>query len=153
MNSVDELVRNKILTFPSLMRNRFDVLHHVLCVIGTGSYWVDGKIEYSGRDGRSQHPWSEDYEKSQIDSWTEKFSEPLRTNLRSDLMKDITELVDIVNSVNTRMYEMTPTPTRDFFPQIEYANLMNIPEDVTPEWREACDQMWEIAIAHGWKKP
>jgi hypothetical protein len=38
-----------------------------------------------------------------------------------------------------------------FYPQcVEYALLMNIPANVTDDWKEACDEMKELAEKAGW---
>ena len=48
MASVEQTVRNDLLLWPSILVNRFNVLHHLFCVIGNGFEWKDGELVESG---------------------------------------------------------------------------------------------------------
>jgi len=48
MASVEQIVRNDLLLWPSIHVNRFSVLHHLFCVIGNGYEWKDGELVESG---------------------------------------------------------------------------------------------------------
>jgi hypothetical protein len=55
-----------------------------------------------------------------------------------------------VEEVETRMHERAAI--ENIYPQSkEYALLMNIPSNVTPEWKEACEEMKILAEEAGWK--
>ncbi|MNR60773.1 hypothetical protein D3C85_1823420 [compost metagenome] len=54
-----------------------------------------------------------------------------------------------MEEVDTRMYEMVAI--ENIYPQSkEYALLMNIPSNVTPDWKEACEEMKVLAQKAGW---
>lgn len=48
MASVEQVVRNDLLLWPSIHVNRFSVLHHLFCVIGNGFEWKDGELVETG---------------------------------------------------------------------------------------------------------
>lgn len=54
MASVERVVRNDLLLWPSLLVNRFSVLHHLFCVIGNGFEWKDGELVESGSKGSKE---------------------------------------------------------------------------------------------------
>ena len=51
MASVEQTVRNDLLLWPSLQVNRFNVLHHLFCVIGNGFEWKNGELIETGSKG------------------------------------------------------------------------------------------------------
>jgi hypothetical protein len=148
MNSVDHFVRTSILAYPSVMKTRSEVLHHTLCVIGTNDYWSHGEVK-ADQDAQHEVPWS--YEEHTREIEEEARRDGLRDYMVDYLMQHAAGLRNVVSNIDMQMYDMTPV--KNFYPQTSFALLMNIPEDVTPEWREACDQMWELAISNGWEKP
>jgi hypothetical protein len=150
MSSVDEFVRTNILTFPTLFANRTAVLHHALCVIGNGYKWsADGEVV---EDGSYPAPlWNKETALAVLDAdlkvWFE--DEHLRELVGASLRENINATAKVVEEIETRIHERAPI--EGIYPQSkEYALLMNIPENVTPEWKAACDEMRELAIAAGW---
>jgi hypothetical protein len=151
MNSVDKFVRNNILTFPLIFPNRTAVLHHTLCVIGNGFEWSDsGEVV---EDVPSTTPlWNKEKELAELDADLKaRFKdERIREIIGEGMRKMIDADAQTVDEVDTRVH--LRAPVENFYPQcVEYALLMNIPENVTPEWQEACDEMKQLAEKAGWK--
>lgn len=152
MSSVDEFVRTSILTFPTIFPNRTAVLHHALCVIGNGYEWsADGEIV---EDFFQPVPfWNKDKELAEIDDYLARFDdETLRALIAEDMRKRINDTATVVEEVETRIHQRAVIER--FYPQsTEYAKLMNIPANVTPDWKAACDEMRELAREAGWVFP
>lgn len=150
MTSVDDFVRTSILTFPSLYPNRTAVLHHALCVIGNGYMWND-KGEVVSDFFRPVPLWDKERELAELDAdMKARFEDAdLREMVSEGMRKHIEESAKVVEEVETRMREMVAI--ENIYPQSnEYALLMNIPSNVTPEWKEACDEMKVLAQEAGW---
>lgn len=156
MTSVETFVKDSILAHPRIFKNRLDVLHHTLAVIGNGSEWDEksGEIYYVFPDEMNVY----------VPDTIEQVRERIFGNIvpRDEVLYlyDETvaqvfateqELITVMNEVETRMNDMTVSEEFSIYPQSSYAHIMNIPENVTDDWRAACDELRPILIAHGWK--
>ena len=150
MTSVDEFVRRNILTFPSLFPNRTAVLHHALCVIGNGYEWgEDGTVVEDFRFPVSLWNKEEALAELYADLNARYEHQVVREVIGEALLNDIEASAKIVEEVETRTHERAVI--EHFYPQcLEYALLMNIPANVTDDWKEACDEMKELAEKAGW---
>ena len=155
MSSVDEFVRTSILTFPSMSKNRTEVLHNALCVVGSGhARDEDGPVVST--DDETYPLWNEAAEMERIEAFlSENLPAELREMIRPEMTKNIAEYAKVVAEVDTRMH--LRTQVEHFYPQPAfapyYALLMNVPENVKPDWKAACDEMRELAIQAGWVFP
>lgn len=146
MNSVDNFVRTNILTFPSIYPNRTAVLHHALCVIGNGYMWSENG-EVVSEFSRPVPLWSKELAWAEMEAQFQDAA--VREMLSTAIRNSIESIAEVVEEVDTRMYEMVAI--ENIYPQSnEYALLMNIPSNVTPEWKEACDEMKTLAKKAGW---
>lgn len=147
MTSVDDFVRTNILTFPSIYPNRTAVLHHALCVIGNGYEWND-KGEVVLEYPRPLPLWDKELALAEMEAQFQDAE--VREMLSNAIRNSIESIAKVVEEVDTRMYEMVAI--ENIYPQSnEYALLMNIPSNVTPEWKEACEEMKILAEEAGWK--
>lgn len=146
MNSVDNFVRTNILTFPSIYPNRTAVLHHALCVIGNGYMWSENG-EVVSEFPRPVPLWSKELALAEMEAQFKDAA--VREMLTTAIRNSIESIAEVVDEVETRMHEMVAI--ENIYPQSkEYALLMNIPANVTPEWKEACDEMKVLAQEAGW---
>jgi hypothetical protein len=151
MTSVDNFVRTSILTFPTLFPNRTAVLHHALCVIGNGYEWSK-KGEVTEDFSRPVPLWNREAELAELDADLKaRFDdEYIREVIGKELRKQIEASAIVVEEIETRIHQRTAI--EDIYPQSnDYALLMNIPTNVTDEWKEACEEMKELAEEAGWK--
>lgn len=160
MNTVDEFVIQNIQRYPSLFPHRMAVLHHALCVIGNGYEWDEhGKVvpEYY----EDLVPlWN--YEE-ELKDLREIYGEDLWAEMGEPQVKKLDEYQDRVNRAQELAVKSNANSTDNntgfyydgltekIYPQSNYALLMNIPDNVSPEWMEACEEMKVEAIENGWK--
>jgi len=151
MSQVDEFVRENILAYPLLFTNRTDVLHHALCVIGNGFRWSEEGTVVS-EDDEPAPKWSKERELERIEKDFKNMfvgSRPdIRSRIKQGMLEDLEADAKVVSEVETRIH--IRRERGDFYPQTSYALLMNIPSNVTDDWREACEEMRELAVKDGW---
>lgn len=149
MSSVEEFVRTSILTFPSFATSRTEVLHHALCVLGSGYAWSEDGTVVSTTD-ETFTPWSEAKAIEQMETYlTENLPAEVRELVRPAFEKNIVKEAKIVAEVDMRIN--LRTQVESFYSQSAYALLMNMPANVTPDWEAACAEMCELASEAGWK--
>jgi hypothetical protein len=166
MATVDTTIRNLFLFAPLLHKSRTDSLHYLLCVIGNGYGWLNGELVRG--DTRPLPSWTEEGERARAEKnitemlgrydnheYAEAVRAALETGLEEEIIasKAVLDNLDIIVSQKyVRSQEQDATDyALDIYPQSGYAALMNIPDDVTDDWRAACDEMRAIAVTHGWK--
>jgi hypothetical protein len=150
MSQVDEFVKDKMLTFPSIFPNRSEVLHHVLCVLGSGYMWsADGTIVPTHDEVYEQ--WNREKALVKIEKYvTELSSEDfIQEVVRKAHLERLEEEATVVAEVDERMH--LKADVQYFYRQTDLCPLMNIPANVTPEWAEACEEMKELAVKAGWE--
>jgi hypothetical protein len=163
MASVNTTIRKLMLTYPGYFTSRTDVLYHILCGIGNGFAWKKGAA-VKEKNKRGSFPlWSPEFEIQQFEDIISNFSEVEKTYFRlkekANLDKKIAELsayvenIDVIATTRVTSPEtfgiMSPKKNER---QSDYAMLMHIPEDVKPDWREACDEIIEFTKTNnGWK--
>jgi hypothetical protein len=153
MNSVDKFVFQSMLSYPSIFPTREAVLDHALFVIGNAIPWHNGELVSDRRDitvkaGLAKVDVGVKEDRDRID----------------EIVVGIEESDIIVDDMVTKMYaraEVRRDADREVVRNAEklavikcpvgaanigyyarridgYANIYNIPSDVTPEWLEAC---------------
>lgn len=149
MNSVDEFVRIAILTFPSQFNTRTAVLHHALCVIGNGYAWGK-KGALINVTTHPMSPWDKEEKLAELEAEkTIKYASPIIKQLAlSDLRREFKANSKVVSEIDARVQKRSRI--KNFYPQSHYALLMNVPANVTDEWKEACEEMKALATKAGW---
>lgn len=148
MSSVDEFVRTSILTLPGLFRSRSDVLHHVLCMPGSGYQWrSDGTIALNSAENKL---WSKEEALKDVEN-TVMLSPagPLRDAVLTVMKDDIEASAEAVEQVDTRMH-LRHRIEKFHVQDKENALLHYVPANVTADWRVACNEMKEEAAEAGW---
>lgn len=150
---MNEIVKQLLLANPETHQNRTDVLINVLCVTGSGYYWDEnGEIAT----------------KQELPLWTitqpyERFARLLEhedgnpdTEYLMELMmpaiqERVSQAVSVLVDIDARVLEMGE-PTHEVYPQSTFGGhiIFELPENITPEWREACDELQSILIKNGW---
>lgn len=152
MTTVDEFVRTSILTYPSLYKNRTDVLHNVLCVIGTGYHWGgDGTPVYLGGRDEDRAFWTKEGAMVELENYlsTNFNNDEVREMIRPALMAAMEEEEQVVAEIDARMHQRTEV--EHFYSESkEYALLHNIPAHVSADWAEACEEIKALAVEAGW---
>lgn len=148
MASVDDTVRQFITSYPSLAKNRTEVLHFILCVTGNDWHWVGGEAV---SDSPSK-AWTADDERASLEDGILSALHPERDADTIDLLRTawgtrIRELEGVVATAEERVHQ--EGTIEQIHPQDEWALLMRIPDDVTDEWRTECEKMREIVARDG----
>lgn len=151
MPTVDEFVRTSILTYPLLYSNRTEVLHHALCVLGNGYCWGGNGTVVALFD--DQRPvWNKETELANLEKEMEQNYKhsSIRDIIRASRIELIEEEEQTIAEVDTLMHKRATISS--FYPQhMEYALLCNMPENITEDWRAACEEMKVLAVEAGWK--
>lgn len=148
MADVETTVREGILRYPGLFSSRVDVLHHILCVIGNGYEWENGEAV---AEDKTTETWTAEAERAdESNAWIYTRPKELQTVLLEGLDKRIAEQQAIVDNVDALASEWGDLDGGVVYQQSDYALLMNIPENVTPDWEAECHRMRQFVSQHGW---
>jgi hypothetical protein len=160
VNKVDAQVRKSMAAYPDLYDNRFDVLHHIFCVLGNGYEWVNGEPVEVYDDKTPWRPeeeytnWSEYADK--LPGWVDIMFERIAKNQA------------VIDTLDTRVADGSFENSRTALAAVETARimgphygplytqsqsalLMNLPADIHPDWAEAAAGMRAIAETMNWK--
>jgi hypothetical protein len=150
MSQVDEFVKDKMLTFPSIFPNRSEVLHHVLCVLGSGYKWSENGTVVPAHDEVYDY-WNREDALAKIEKYvTELSSEDfIQEIVRKAHLERLEEEAVVVAEIDERVH--LTADVAHFYRQTDYSLLTNIPANVTPDWAEACEEMKELAVKAGWE--
>ena len=155
MTIADRFISKQIKKFPMLFHNRTQVLHYVLCLIGNGYEWTDrGTIAYkeTHRGLKSPAVWSYEAHLAEAEERYSSIPDVIKEILLDGEKKVGKALQALVDSADV----LACSPGKmnmDFYPQSDYALLMNLPENIHPVWKAACDEIKAEVAQHGWKFP
>lgn len=153
MTVVDDLVKKSILAYPSIFTSRADVLHHVLCVIGNGYVWENGTLVPVFKE--DDRVWTAEWETARFyERYGElggfEMSDAHNEHWAQYIKEVVAEYQQVVDTVDERIHDWT-YEGEGIYPQSDYALILNVPEDVNPEWHEDLEKMREFARGRGWK--
>lgn len=127
MNVKDSL-RNCLMLYPGIFPNRWAVYHHWFAVNGNGYDWVDGELV----------SWDEEKVHTKEDAVEYFFKDTLEDILNSSIKWTIKNLKkSILSLLRVEEREQDFTPKEKIYPLCQYACLLNIPDDIKPDWKEA----------------
>lgn len=135
--TVDEVVRRSILHYPTLFKNRTDVLHHLFYVIGNGWEWQNGElVDTCGA-----------YEENPLRNIQHDEDDPFLGDLNR---KRNIENRHIMDTLDERVHDLSDLSAnsldgrKHWYPDSNYAHIHHIPEDVKPDWAEAAEQIRKL---------
>ena len=125
--NVHDTVRQAMIEYPLLFASRTQVLHHLFWVNGNGYEWLNGElVDYQPHKLKPYKALEKGYGKER-----EKALEAF-----SKFVSKHDEFVD--------NYKI---PLSNVYPICEYACIMNIPDDVKPDWLEAArESLFDVRI-------
>lgn len=145
--TVKETLISDLMKYPSIHKNKWDVFHQWFIVNGNGMEWKNGELV----DIYDNKPVT--IEESIIKHVDFYITESLSEILDEDKDKRVLEIIlngkidrlkkDIINSFKweERMNDFTSDRIEDIYPLCEYSKILNIPDDVKPDWKEAAIEM------------
>ena len=169
--------------YPSLFKERADVLNHLFCTIGNGYDWVNGElVEYEPSEGKDkilkarlvdgkafQHnklslrAESKLYEDERIaegwyEEWHRRYPDDDIEKMKSVRQKTISKLPDDVYYKEPlrkkRWYFYVNIPGREYIDFCEnFAFLFNYPDNIKPDWKDAIEECRGLLIEDGFELP
>lgn len=138
--TVDQVVRQAILHYPTLFQNRTDVLHHLFYVIGNGHAWENGEIVDTCGSYENHEPHMYD----ENDPWFGEENKKRNAELQH-IRDTIDERVHDLSDLTANKYLKYPGPgVKHWYPESEYSLINKIPADVKPDWAEAAEQIRKL---------
>lgn len=143
--TVKNTLKRSLMKYPSIFENKWDVYHQWFIVNGNGMEWKNGELV----DIYDNKPIKlEDAIIKHVDFYlTENISELLN---ESDYFLEITlkgkierlkqDIIDTFQWEN-KLSDFTCDDFECFYPLCEYSKILNIPDDVKPDWKEAAIEM------------
>lgn len=148
MADVETTVREGILRYPGLFSSRVDVLHFIFCVLGNGYEWENGEVVAQDKTTKA---WTAEVERAdESNAWIYTRPKKFHVELLANLEKYIVKQQEIVDNVDALAAEWGDLDGGVVYTQSDHALLMNIPEDVTPDWEAECHRMRQFVSRHGW---
>lgn len=168
--TVENTLRRSLLTFPSIFANALAVYDHLFCTNGNGYEWENGElVEICGFG----YDTVEDAVKGLLhsslvnefngsDSLTRlliRDAEHIGIPILKVKNRRICRYVDMIYDIDNRMKDFSipddeeiKKRVKDYkwslYPICKYAQICNIPDDVKPDWLEACDRMMKFIDEH-----
>lgn len=144
--TVKETLKSDLMKYPSIHKNKWDVYHQWFIVNGNEMEWENGELVdmYSNKPitiEESIIKHVDFYITSNVD---EILSDKNKDFLQITLEGKIERLKkDILNSFKweERMSIFTCDDIEHFYPLSEYSKILNIPDDIKPDWKEAAIEM------------
>lgn len=158
MNTVDRKVYESLLTYPSLHHSRFDVLAHLFLVNGNGYVWgEDGTIvsafpphlSEAFNEETARKEFFEEVEQSVKlrEEWeiTPTADQLLRDDFTRAQLQFRLDHIETIASLKLSYWDTIRTGILDHL-SVNYALIFNIPENVTPEWKQAALEILDFIL-------
>ena len=138
---VVDTIRSCISNYPSIFPHRAQVLEHLFFTNGNGYEWVEGELVDSCPVSPGHSPfWDENPPKDSSSPlmWEIKVKTAQEQNAKSRVT---------LSELDQRCQPSDEWVLEKVYPICKYAKIMNIPEEIKPDWLEAAKEA--IALAQG----
>lgn len=138
-------------SYPTLFVNEADVLEHLFFINGCGYDWVNGELIDGYQSAEEQIAESKERHRSRI---IRDFYDTLRRSWYRGRLNDLKgELVRLASpnyaknerQKERRRREIIHDSPRSIYPICKYATILNVPDDVKPDWLAAAKKAIGIA--------
>ena len=164
-------VINSIREYPSISGNKLDVYYHLFLTYGNGYDWVNGELidKYNKRlniisiEEAIDKLFNDEF---RIDLTTDRMffyigklnkeEKVVKESLQYDLKRYAQNVKTIINAekaVNQSLFEIEPIisleglePECFLYPLCEYSKIMNIPNDIKPDWLEGIKELMDYLL-------
>ena len=169
MNLKDNVI-NSMREYPSISGNKLDVYDHLFLTIGNGYKWENGELTTSNE--RVKVLSIEDAidnlfnNEGRIDLTTDRMffyigelnkgEKVVKESLQCDLKRYAQDVKTIINAeklVNQNLFEIEPIISLDglepectLYPLSKYSAIMNIPDDIKPDWLNGIKELLEYLL-------
>lgn len=157
---LEEHIRLSILNYPTIFKNRSDVLDHLFCVIGNGYEWENGELVAADTNREATNKreakkaltdWLSgtrerlgldfDYEFSYRER--KKPKESRVTFARRWMKVRWADAYEAIEDIDNRVSE---TPDKSFYPICEYSRMCTVPDDVREDWLSGVIECCQLVI-------
>ena len=170
MNLKDSVI-NSMREYPSISENKLDVYDHLFLTIGNGYYWVNGelidpynkKVNIMSIEDAIDNLFNDE---SRLDLTTDRMffyigelnkgEKVVKQSLQYDLKRYAQDVKTIINAeklVNQSLFEIEPITSLDglepkctLYPLSKYSEIMNIPDDIKPDWLNGIKELMEYLL-------
>ena len=170
MNLKDSVI-NSMREYPSISGNKLDVYDHLFLTIGNGYYWVNGELiepynkilNILSIEDAIDNLFNNE---SRIDLTTDRMffyigelnkgEKVVKESLQYDLKRYAQDVKTIINAeklVNQNLFEIEPIISLDglepkctLYPLSKYSAIMNIPDDIKPDWLNGIKELLEYLL-------
>jgi hypothetical protein len=153
--------------FPSLFPTEDDVLHHLFFVNGCGYEWVGGQLvnPEDGKDPRKviqkilrkrltdcQKSLSGENSPMMIRVWKRRIEE-IDEPWEAQAAREIERRRELAQSDNISYISLLPDGQicREVYPICKYAQILNVPDDVQPDWLDAARRAIAMVRTERWR--
>jgi len=137
--TVKESLKNSLLLYPSIHQNKWAVYHHWFAINGNGYEWKNGELVdmYDNNSITMLQAINKHIKYRTKDMFKNRFL----------FLYNISTLVyDIVTTLKLKKRISDFTQTEELYPLCEYAKILNIPNDIKPDWLEAVKEFYDYLI-------
>lgn len=147
------LYGQSILTFPSLHQSRSNVLHHVLCVLGSGYEWDENGEAFA--DYETPLLWTPELQQANNDHRDKTIYRSFDAEVLAEFHESDKQYIETCKKVVSEVEErvLLIEPIAHVYPQCEGSLLMSIPDNATEEWLAACEEIRALVEPYGWEFP
>ncbi len=141
--TVQENLVDCLLRYPHIFPNKWAVYHHWFIVNGCGYDWKNGELVES--DNEVLLTTIEDGINYQFKETLSRIKKG-ESGFTFEINYSKKAIFDCIN-LEQRMVDFDPQ-RETIYPICEYANIMNIPDDITPEWKAAVTEMYNWLLVN-----
>lgn len=164
-------VINSMREYPSISENKLHVYDHLFLTNGNGYYWENGeliekhnkKLDVISIEEAIDNLFNDDY---RIELTTDRMffyigelnkdEKVVKESLQYDLKRYAQDVKTIINAeklVNQSLFEIEPIISLDglkpeciLYPLCEYSDIMNIPDDIQPDWLDGIKELMDYLL-------
>jgi hypothetical protein len=127
--------------YPSLFSNKAEVMQHMFCVIGNGYQWEDGELVAYSEELVSPY-------RSYFESFQRHNNQNLYVEFCTEAKYVHYNIFKLSHELNNELFIIAcANDEANLYPlSYDYAKLWNIPENITPEWKQLWQQAWNLFI-------
>jgi hypothetical protein len=135
--TVHETIKQMMVEYPSLFPSRVQALHHLFWVNGNGYDWKKGELISIDPPHKTSPYRTVEWKKNHHEEWSRSAAH--RETYEKLFGKEEAALADLSKFVigNDNFVESYKIDLDEVYPLCEYADILNVPENVKDDWLEA----------------
>ena len=130
--------------YPDLFSTRADCLDHLFCTIGDGYEWVHGQLVECGTYGETDENDYLNPPMKRACQTDENIAKRRKENRELHDLKRENDLEDGLPDIG--LYD---PDKRHWYPLSKHSHIMNLPDDIRDDWREAANECLKMLVKDG----